>query len=351
MTKRKPKIWLIVVTIILLAIFGCIVFSFFAVDSAESPNGLNGWMNYIADNALLKNIAMPGSHDSGTTGMLWPGETQHKYTKEQLNCGTRYLDIRVAELDENTGRIYHGPLKGQALEKVLQSVKDFLSENPSETVILDFQHFDTDNAKISAVAELNKYIPSNMRLHNTTEMPDNQFIDQLTLASCRGKAIIVWGSNDDNIQNDDFFLRNNDEGDRANNCCLHSYYVTELNTMSSGKYTQTALPQYLDWYTERGKNTGLFVLQGQLTDKLLVIGPKMREAEHARNMNNYVKDARTNGLANKINIVLRDYVTANKCANIIALNCYKAGIVKEGKLSGFIKLLNNNLTESYKIEN
>ena len=45
------------------------------------------WMNEIKDETYLHNIAIPGSHDAGTSGMNWLGETQQYSIKEQLELG------------------------------------------------------------------------------------------------------------------------------------------------------------------------------------------------------------------------------------------------------------------------
>ena len=51
-------------------------------------------MSYVSDDTLLTDIVIPGSHDSGTTKMMWAAKTQDKSIKEQMACGARYFDIR-----------------------------------------------------------------------------------------------------------------------------------------------------------------------------------------------------------------------------------------------------------------
>lgn len=67
--------------------------------------------------------------------------TQHDNVKDQLNGGTRYLDLRVATKPQN-GDIYfvHG-LYGSKIYQPLQEVAGWLSSHSGEIVILDFQHF------------------------------------------------------------------------------------------------------------------------------------------------------------------------------------------------------------------
>ena len=64
-------------------------------DSAEPNDALTEWMSYISDDAPVTRLAIPGSHDSGCSGMPWYAETQDLNFAEQLARGVRYFDIRV----------------------------------------------------------------------------------------------------------------------------------------------------------------------------------------------------------------------------------------------------------------
>ena len=71
---------------------------------------LSNWMESISDNIPLRKIVIPGSHDSGTKGMLWPWQTQKYDIAEQLELGIRYFDIRV---NKKRGKEFY-PDKGQS---------------------------------------------------------------------------------------------------------------------------------------------------------------------------------------------------------------------------------------------
>ena len=60
-----------------------------------SPGELSSWMGKIDDAAPLNRIAIPGSHDSGTAGICWLGETQTYSIGQQLQSGAR---LRVRSL-------------------------------------------------------------------------------------------------------------------------------------------------------------------------------------------------------------------------------------------------------------
>lgn len=68
--------------------------------------------------------------------------TQKDNVKKQLNCGIRYLDLRVATKGTDDIYFLHG-LYGSEITKPLEEVAQWLQYHPNEIVILDFQHFYT----------------------------------------------------------------------------------------------------------------------------------------------------------------------------------------------------------------
>lgn len=147
-------------------------FEFEMVSSFTEENYSNWMSNLTNEKQLcpLKDLVIPGSHDSGTffldqTAEIGPDEpdmihnlasvfgklaknvvynwavTQKLNIYEQLMAGIRYLDLRVALRSPNNElRIVHG-LYGCDVEEVLQDVKLFVNEHPKEIVILDFCRF------------------------------------------------------------------------------------------------------------------------------------------------------------------------------------------------------------------
>lgn len=131
------------------------------------------WMENLPNEkqlCFLKDLVIPGSHDSGTFFLdqsleIGPDEpssiqnlvsifgkfaksvihswsvTQSMKIYEQLVAGIRYLDIRVAfrEIDKEI-RIVHG-LYGCPISEIFVDIEKFIEEHPKEVIILDFNHF------------------------------------------------------------------------------------------------------------------------------------------------------------------------------------------------------------------
>jgi hypothetical protein len=135
-------------------------------------------------NRMLRQIVLPGTHDSGTynisakspfgmdeegivkqlekvaplkivkqTMANWSRAQFHDFSG-QLKTGIRYLDLRV-QFDNGQFNLVHG-LVGASMDDLLTQVSDFIKQEQSkqEVVLLDFNHFynmntDTNNKLVT----------------------------------------------------------------------------------------------------------------------------------------------------------------------------------------------------------
>lgn len=325
--KRKGKIAIIVIVSILLAVgivagtmAGCATR---ALDETSPTSLHRQWMSYIEDDAQLVNMVIPGAHDAGSNDMMWAAETQDKSIKEMLYCGVRYFDVRVNNLDDELV-IFHGPINGDDFEPIIDDVASFLQDYPSETVILDFQHFKGDDVMQRVNDVLLEKLADKM-LVNDSKYDDLSFIKSLSLSDARGKAIVFWGSSDFVGDKNYLFLRNDDEGNREGSA-LHSFYTRSLNTKTSKHYLEEAIDEYVDKFCDT--NGGFFVMQCQLTDPIFIIGPKFLESTHTKNVSNFVESLKDKPYFNVVNIIMRDYMGTEKSNEIIYLNVFKGYVLK-----------------------
>lgn len=324
-TKTGLKILVAVISVLLLAA----LVLFLNGNSREKYNGspeeLSSWMGKIDDAAPLNKIAIPGSHDSGTAGICWLGETQTYSIGQQLASGARYFDIRVHK-DGDKLTIFHDILDGVNFTDVLSDIKEFILANPTETLILDFQHFKGDSQ--DAVRELleEELLSSGLALVNDTDASDLEFIHQLTMGTVRGKCIIFFGDGYDCTENW-IFSRNDDEC-TLGNLCLDSYYIGAIHKSAPEKLIADGHPTYIARQNERAAagEDGMFVLQCQLTDGKLVFGPWARERAQDKMMSAYIEDLGKSENIDIINVIMRDFITPDKCMQIIDLNVEKGYI-------------------------
>ena len=294
------------------------------VEDTVQPNGyLTEWMKYIDDDAVVTDIAIPGSHDSGCIEMPWYAATQDLTFAEQLDRGVRYFDIRVND-DGGDLVIFHSIVNGVDYEGVLRDIDEFMDAHPSEFLVLDFSHFKNDSEE-KVFALLDEMVSAE-KVVNDSNIPDTTFLDNLTLKDARGKLIVfINPEKTDYSDRDYFFYKNGDKvGEDADTiyASLVSPYKKLWNGKSAEKFTEDILYRYIDTFKDIDR--GFFVLQCQLTDTALVFGPRYREGKLIDLANDFVE-----GLYDDeenlpyINIVMRDFVTCEKSALTIRLNFAK----------------------------
>ena len=212
----------------------------------------SSWMENIHDDTLVNEIVMPGSHDAGSYTMVWLGETQQFDIDKQLEMGTRYFDIRVNKIDDEYV-IFHSIINGVKFLPMLESIKNFVIENPTETLLLDFQHF-SGGSQNDVYNFITEYLYNNgLVVENNTQLSDLEFISQLKLKDARGKCIIFWGDRSEDLSNY-VFLRNNDECTYSG-MSLNSYYVSDYHYNDYAYLIENGYPVYFDNIINKNHHT------------------------------------------------------------------------------------------------
>lgn len=154
------------------------------------------WMKYVDGNKYLDELSIPGTHDSGTCSVdndTEPQSSQAKcqqdYIPTQLLEGVRYFDIRLGK-GENPG-IDHGAcylLKKDGnfmhLSDVIGYFNTFLSENPTEALIMLVSRGNDEATNESLTTALGKVFDENPDLfYTSSRIP--------TLGEVRGKIVLL----------------------------------------------------------------------------------------------------------------------------------------------------------------
>lgn len=157
------------------------------------------WMSKVQDNMNLSDITIPGVHDAGTckVQLSYFSQCQDKSIKDLLDCGFRYLDIRVG-VDNNKLRFYHGSTSclqpngsgNLYLDSVLNDCYSFLDKNPSETILFAVKQENGSGGVADFQNVLNSYIQSNANKWLLTD-----FVP--TLGSARGKMVLFRRHSDE----------------------------------------------------------------------------------------------------------------------------------------------------------
>ncbi|MCX8958232.1 phosphatidylinositol-specific phospholipase C domain-containing protein [Erwinia psidii] len=147
----------------------------------------NKWMADIRDNVRLNEMALPGTHDSGTYKRWEPMVgTQVLTIRKQLDYGILVLDIRIRHTG-NKFALHHGKVFLNIMfDDVLNQIENFLKENPTETVLFrlkeDCPANNNNTQKMSKT--LTDYLAKSPRYLNTSN-------SGITMGEARGKYIIL----------------------------------------------------------------------------------------------------------------------------------------------------------------
>lgn len=110
----------------------------FCNETEPKKHNLN-WMKSLSDSALLSSLTIPGTHNSCSFFGGSIAITQTWPIPLQLKAGIRYFDIRLRRY-KNKLRLQHGVMNQKCFfDVILKDFKEFLTEQPTETIIMAVQ--------------------------------------------------------------------------------------------------------------------------------------------------------------------------------------------------------------------
>ena len=161
----------------------CSVLTLTIVVGAQNSN----WMEGMPDTMKVCRVSIPGTHDSGTSGVRFPmkhyARTQTMDLSEQWDAGIRFFDLRP-KLEGGELKIYHGPANCHlTLEEALLIFKQKLEQDPTEFCIVMTNIAEGGQAAVDQTMELiRKVIPAGMLA---------DFKADMTVADIRGRFLFI----------------------------------------------------------------------------------------------------------------------------------------------------------------
>uniref|UniRef100_A0A8C6S4Q3 Si:dkey-266f7.9 n=1 Tax=Neogobius melanostomus TaxID=47308 RepID=A0A8C6S4Q3_9GOBI len=154
-------------------------------DDTPFPEFLNpSWMSHLPDDQPLSEVTMPGTHNTmAVYGGIY-AECQTWSLASQLRAGVRFLDIRLRHVNGNL-TIHHGVSYQRAhFGHVLEGVVAFLTEFPTETVLMRVKEEFSETGDIygAVVDYIHRFAHWDMLWHSRL-VP--------TVGEARGKLIIM----------------------------------------------------------------------------------------------------------------------------------------------------------------
>ena len=187
--------------IVLAASFGglgllCSILGFTgALNNRTSSKKYADWLSTIDDSTSLRNVSLPGSHDTMALYSIGDlaGQCQTLSLDEQLNIGVRFLDIRLKE-DHNSLKAVHGFIDQRAsFADIDKTVTSFLEKHPNEFIIMSIkEEAESSGSDISFEQALLKYLDNPIYLKDQTTVPTY-------VGDIRGKVLLLSRYKDSTI--------------------------------------------------------------------------------------------------------------------------------------------------------
>jgi len=267
-------------------------------------------MGGVDGSQTVSQISIPGTHDSGALYEPISGtaKCQNLSITDQLNAGVRCLDIRCRHIN-NAFAIHHGQVyENENFDDVLNAVSTFLSNNPSETVLMSVKEEYTASGDTESFEQtFDNYVTKNPGIwYLGANIP--------ALNSVRGKIVLIrrfgatnlpTGIDASNWPDNTTFttgatLRVQDNYNVSNNNTKWSQVLQVLNEAYFGA------PSMLYINFASGVQSGLFGI------------PNIPAVSNAINPNltNYFA-ANTGG---RFGVVMMDFVNAGMCSMVYNTN-------------------------------
>ena len=161
----------------------------FSVASLESPKTNKGvrWMSALEDDRAINELSIPGTHDSGATHSIADvaGKCQSLSIEDQLYIGVRFFDIRLQLVGDDFNVVHSFVDQATDFDDVLVEMVDFITENPSEFLIVSIKE-DADSKKAEGdfATLLEKELREYSQISTSTTLPK-------TVGEARGKIFII----------------------------------------------------------------------------------------------------------------------------------------------------------------
>jgi len=153
----------------------------------DEPNRVGAWMSNIADGTLIKDMYLPGTHDSCARYGGDFAECQHWSLEQQLEAGIRCFDIRLRQFG-NAMCVHHGVVYQRCIfENVVHVLETFIQNNPTEVILAQV----TGNGCFHADVQMPFDDQVLQYLQNPNLWLQLQQLSNQTLGGIRGKIVFI----------------------------------------------------------------------------------------------------------------------------------------------------------------
>ena len=291
MKNKKIQLGLSIGVPLLALIFPILGFSG-ALSQKNNDTTYANWMSNVADSTSLRDVQMPGSHDTMALYSIanLAGQCQSLSLQDQLDLGVRFLDIRLKE-ENNALKAVHGFIDQRAsFLAITNIVEKFIQKHQSEFIIMSIkEEADQENSTLPFEECLKLYLTNDIYLLDTHEVPS-------TLGDVRGKVLLLsrYANSTIGIPAYDGWM------DSCSFTLPNDIYVQDTYQITSAKQKEEEI---VTCFNETGHNLKINFLSACRTDSF----PPSYSVSAAKDINPWINKNIKN--FNDRNIVLYDFIS------------------------------------------
>ena len=189
---KNKKIFIFSIGIILVSLL-ISIFALVPIDRHHDEYSKN-WMSHVEDNTKIKDMSLPGTHDSGALHSIADvaGKCQDISIATQLDIGVRFLDLRLQLVNNEFVLVHSFVQQNLTFETVLNDLSTFIKENSSEFIIISIKE---EAGNVNSNLWFDEALHRDLTKYSDVISFDNRLPE--TLGEARGKIFVLSRCNAD----------------------------------------------------------------------------------------------------------------------------------------------------------
>ena len=223
------------------------------------------WMRAVPGNRLLRDLSLPGTHDTMTYTVGDPiTQTQSMSLPNQLNAGIRALDIRCRRIG-NRFAIHHGIVYlNKNFDDVLLDATRFLAAHPGETLLMRVKEEHTAADSTLSFAEIFDNYANDPRYSAYFWRGSDA---NTTLDAVRGKIVVMrdFGGGTFGLPYGGDTIHIQDNYSVTTNWDLYGKWQGVKNQLYNASNRQSGARFYMNYLSASGGSFPYFIASGHVT--------------------------------------------------------------------------------------
>ena len=189
---KNKKIFISSIGIILASLL-ISIFALVPIDRHHDEYSKN-WMSHVEDNTKIKDMSLPGTHDSGALHSIADvaGKCQDISIATQLDIGVRFLDLRLQLVNNEFVLVHSFVQQNLTFETVLNDLSTFIKGNSSEFIIISIKE---EAGSVNSNLWFDEALHRDLTKYSDVISLDNRLPE--TLGEARGKIFVLSRCNTD----------------------------------------------------------------------------------------------------------------------------------------------------------